>query len=90
MDDDGTPRLCDFGRSKFIDHRGFTTSFAGSARYMAPELTEAEADVNFDDEEAEIPESPPNLTKATDVFAFAMVALEVSDLACVQGFVCCC
>ena len=81
MDDDGNPRLCDYGRSKFIDHRGFTTSFAGgSARYMAPELTEAEADVDFDDEEAEIYEPPPNLTKATDVFAFSMVALEVSGL----------
>lgn len=56
---------------------------------MAPELTEAEADVDFDNEETETPESPPNLTKATDVFAFSMVALEVSDLACVRGFACC-
>jgi serine/threonine protein kinase len=79
MDDDGTPRLCDFGRSKVIDHRGFTTSFSGSARYMAPELTTAEADVDYDDDEFEF-EAPPNLTKATDVFAFSMVALEVSSL----------
>ena len=82
MDDDGTPRLCDFGRSKFIDHRGFTTSFAGSARYMAPELTAAEPDVDYegDGSEAPIIDTPPDLTKATDVFAFSMVTLEVSVL----------
>jgi len=74
MDDDGIPRLSDFGRSKFIDHRGFTTSFAGSSRYMAPELTMAEPDLNYDDDENQ---APPNLTKETDVFALSMVALEI-------------
>jgi len=79
MDDGGTPRLCDFGRSKFIDHRGFTTSFAGSARYMAPELTAAESDLDFEEGASGAPanEIPPNLTKATDVFALSMVALEI-------------
>ena len=81
MDDNGNPRLCDFGRSKFIDDRDYDIPFAGSARYMAPELTEAEADVDFDDDEIDI-ETPPCLTKATDVFAFSMVALEVSGLPC--------
>jgi serine/threonine protein kinase len=75
MNDDGTPLLSDFGRSKFIDHRGFTTAFAGSARYMAPELTAAEPDI---DDEA-LDNQVPNLTKKTDVFAFSMVVLEVSD-----------
>lgn len=76
IDDEGTPLLCDFGRSKFIDHRGFTTSFTGSARYMAPELTATESNLDF-----KFPsESFPSLTKATDVFAFSMVALEVSDM----------
>jgi serine/threonine protein kinase len=76
IDDKGTPLLCDFGRSKLIDHRGFTTLFAGSARYMAPELTATESDVDFEFAS----ESFPILTKATDVFAFSMVALEVSDM----------
>jgi serine/threonine protein kinase len=76
MDDSGTPRLSDFGRSKFIDHRGFTTAFAGSARYMAPELTAAEPDIVGDD--YTVSDAPPNLTKETDVFAFAMVTVEVS------------
>src|ERR1700691_6303048 len=76
--DDGTPRLSDFGRSKFIDHRGFTTSFSGSSRYMAPELTMAESDVDYDDDDNPVNDAPPKLTKETDVFAFSMVALEVS------------
>ena len=78
MDNDGTPRLTDFGRSKFIDHRGFTTSFSGSSRYMAPELTMAESDVDYDDDDNPVNDAPPKLTKETDVFAFSMVALEVS------------
>ena len=85
MDDDGTPLLSDFGRSKFIDHRGFTTAFAGSARYMAPELTAAEPDVVYGEDEHGTYENQgtPNLTKETDVFAFSMLALEVSNLPCV-------
>jgi serine/threonine protein kinase len=71
IDDDGTPRLSDFGRSKLIDQGGFTTTtFAGSARQIAPELiiaTESEDD------------QLPKLTKEADVYAFSMVALEVSN-----------
>jgi hypothetical protein len=48
---------------------------------MAPELTPEGADVDFDDDDFDS-ETPPNLTKATDVFAFSMVALEVSSLLC--------
>jgi len=79
INDKGIPQLSDFGRSKFIDHRGFTTTLAGSARYMAPELIAAESDVNFDDNAYDSLENqvPPKLTKETDVFAFSMVALEI-------------
>ena len=82
MNDDGIPQLSDFGRSRFIDHRGFTTTLAGSARYMAPELISAESDVNFDDDAYDALENQasPKLTKETDVFAFSMVALEVSEV----------
>ena len=65
IDDDGVPRLSDFSQSKFVDHRGFTTQLAGSARHMAPELM-WETDCRA-------------LTYETDVFAFSMLALEVSD-----------
>ena len=79
MEDDGNPRLCDFGGSKFIDDRDYNMPFTGSARYMAPELTEVEDEFNFDPD-FEVPKPPPNCTKSTDIFAFSMVALEVSGL----------
>jgi hypothetical protein len=49
---------------------------------MAPELTDNESDVSYGEDVHEGAEDPniPNLTKETDVFAFAMVALEVSNL----------
>jgi len=80
MSDDGIPLLTDFGRSKFIDHRGFTTSFAGSARYLAPELVSDEPDLDDSDMayQAVEQESPASsLTKETDVYAFSMVTLEI-------------
>jgi len=72
MDDEGNPRLADFGRSKLVDRRGFTTAFAGSARYLAPELTAEELG--------------EGMTTKTDVFAFAMLALEVSNPLSAEGF----
>jgi len=66
VDDDGSPRLCDFGRSKLADIRGFTAStFAGCIRYLAPELLTTEND------------DTPILTYETDVYAFSMVSLEI-------------
>jgi len=81
ISDDGRPLLADFGRSKFIDHRGFTTAFSGSARYLAPELVNDGVDVDDTDaayEELEKQDDAmPNLTKETDVYAFSMVTLEI-------------
>jgi serine/threonine protein kinase len=81
ISDDGKALLADFGRSKFVDHRGFTTTFSGSARYLAPELVEPEADLeNTDDAYLGVEnqaETMQNLTKETDVFAFSMVTLEI-------------
>jgi len=71
MDDDWNPRLIDGRLSKFRHISGLTTTFAGSARYMAPELTAAQFDANYD--------FTRYLTKESDVFAFSMVALEVSN-----------
>ncbi|KIM74459.1 hypothetical protein PILCRDRAFT_14367 [Piloderma croceum F 1598] len=78
MDDDNTPLLSDFGRSKFIDYRGII-AFCGSARYMAPELTAPEPDVVYGEDEHGTYENQgnPDLTKETDVFAFSMLALEI-------------
>lgn len=74
MGDDGQPKICDFGCSKILDRRGFTTRFQGSEHWMAPELTDIPDDLDAEDSEP----FTPDLTKASDVFAFAMVALEVS------------
>jgi len=64
--DDGSPQLCDFGQSKLIGIAGFTaTTFAGSVRYLAPELLPTESNGNV------------ILTRESDVFAFSMVALEI-------------
>jgi len=81
IDDDGTPHLADFGRSKLIEHRGFTTAtIAGSARQMAPELLPRdEEDDDSEETESDQPKESPKLTKEADVYAFSMVALEVSD-----------
>ena len=68
--------MSDFGRSLIVDHRGFTTDLCGSARYMAPELhgPVPAQEITDDDEEF-----VPHLTKASDVYGFAMVVLEVGE-----------
>ncbi|KAJ7932966.1 kinase-like domain-containing protein [Mycena leptocephala] len=38
VDKRGAPCICDFGISKIINRKGFTTSSVGTAPYMAPEL----------------------------------------------------
>jgi len=68
VDDNGTPQLSDFGQSKLVDRRGFTTAtFTGSTRYMAPELLPTESE----------DEVLPKVTKESDVYGFSMVALEI-------------
>jgi hypothetical protein len=65
--------VSDFGRSKIIDERGFTSSKAsGSVRFLAPELI-------ADPDESGGVESFI-LTKECDVYAFSMVGVEVSLL----------
>ena len=75
IDEEGAPRLCDFGQSKLIGIAGFTaTKFAGAARYLAPELLPTAS------------EEQVKLTRETDVYAFSMVALEVCDSGSICSF----
>ncbi|EAU83453.2 TKL/TKL-ccin protein kinase [Coprinopsis cinerea okayama7 len=67
MSDTGQPLLCDFGRSKFETRRGFTTVFTGACNYMAPELFQ----------QGDTDASEPTTTKASDVYAFSLVCVEV-------------
>jgi len=87
IDDTGTARLCDFGRSKVIGHRGYTTIFTGTGIYMAPELLAFEPppmqDANESDAQDDslvTSEEPfaPNLSKETDIYGFGMVSLEIT------------
>ena len=80
--DDGTPLICDFGRSRILEQSGFTTTLeAGAARYMAPEL--------FAPEGTDIESTQSFVlvtTKESDVYSFAMVGVEVS-LFCSDWFI---
>jgi len=64
INDRHTPVLCDFGRSRIIGQRGFTTKFAGAVRYTAPELITDDSD-------------HPPVTLATDIYTFAIVGAEI-------------
>jgi len=85
VSEDGKPLLCDFGRSRIIGHRGFTSRVIGVLLYQAPELHGLEGvDTNTGSEYDPTDESPvekenfsDKLTKQTDTYAYAMVALEV-------------
>ncbi|KAJ7500320.1 kinase-like domain-containing protein [Mycena galericulata] len=70
VDKRGTPCICDFGISKLIDRRGFTTSSVGTAPYMAPELFFI---VDADSWE----ETSPYTTKSSDVYSFGLLVLEI-------------
>jgi len=85
IDDFGASCLCDFGRSRIIGHRGYTTTFSGSARYMAPEILGIEPSSRDTNESGSQNDAlvvyeeafVPKLTKETDVYAFAVLSLEI-------------
>lgn len=75
IDDDGQPRISDFGLATFIDSQASTldqSSFKGkgSMRWQAPELLDSSRFSGI----------TLGLTTKSDVYAFACVCLEVSDL----------
>ncbi|KAF7343895.1 Glycoside hydrolase family 76 protein [Mycena venus] len=69
VDKRGAPCICDFGISKIINRRGFTTSSLGTAPYMAPEL--------FIVVDGPAQESSPTTTKSSDVYSFGLLVLEI-------------
>ncbi|KAJ7737339.1 TKL/TKL-ccin protein kinase [Mycena metata] len=64
----GRAVICDFGLSKIIDERGFTSSCAGTLAYMAPEL------FTIIDHTTQV---ASRTTKATDVYSFGLLGLEI-------------
>ena len=85
VDQQGSARICDFGRSRILDCRGYTTNFACVVRYLSPELLSLDEKEDDDEMEelADIEEAPDRRqgTKKADIYAFGMVALEVGSLA---------
>lgn len=82
MDDTDVACLCDFGRSKIIGHKGYTTALqAGTAKYMAPELMAVEPPTGDTGENDPLVTTDlaliPNLTKESDVYGFSMLSLEI-------------
>ncbi len=71
IDKEGNPCICDFGISKVLGHRGFTTTSVGTAPYMAPEL------FFVIDAITQLPFSPKT-TQETDVYSFGLLVLEVN------------
>ncbi|KAJ7067454.1 kinase-like domain-containing protein [Mycena amicta] len=65
----GIPCICDFGISKIVSRRGFTTSNVGTAPYMAPEL--------FYLVDGPIGSLAPQTTTNSDVYSFALLVLEI-------------
>lgn len=70
IDDHGNAKLSDFGISRMLESRGFTTkTVAGTVRWMAMELL-------LDDDETSEDAIP--VTVESDVWSFGMTILEVS------------
>ncbi|KAJ6486695.1 hypothetical protein C8R45DRAFT_995563 [Mycena sanguinolenta] len=78
VDKRGAPCICDFGISKIVNHRGFTTFTNGTTPYMAPELFFI-IDAKSQDS------ASPSTTKQSDVYSFALLALEILTSAPPKG-----
>ncbi|KAF8214644.1 kinase-like domain-containing protein, partial [Mycena galopus ATCC 62051] len=70
VDKRGVPCICDFGISKILGRRGYTTVSVGTVPYMAPELFLV---FGRDNTSGELPRT----TKQSDVYSFALLALEI-------------
>ncbi|KAJ7876714.1 kinase-like domain-containing protein [Mycena olivaceomarginata] len=73
VDKHGVPCICDFGISKVVSCRGFTTSNVGTAPYMAPELFCVVDGPGMNSHAS----SPAGTTPCSDVYSFALLVLEV-------------
>ncbi|KAF7358679.1 TKL/TKL-ccin protein kinase [Mycena sanguinolenta] len=72
IDKDHIACICDFGISRILDVKGFTTSNrAGTILYMAPELFVVSGEHNTGEQ------AIPRTTFASDMWAFGLVALGI-------------
>ncbi|KAJ6492273.1 kinase-like domain-containing protein [Mycena sanguinolenta] len=72
IDKDRVACICDFGISRILDVKGFTTSNrAGTILYMAPELSIVSGEYTTGEQ------STPRTTFSSDMWAFGLVALGI-------------
>jgi len=72
INDRGIACVGDFGRSRVLEQRGYTTGLATTPHYMAPEL------MQYNEEEMNTATKDDlRVTKESDAYAFGMVALEL-------------
>ncbi|KAF8130880.1 kinase-like domain-containing protein [Mycena galopus ATCC 62051] len=69
----GVPCICDFGISKILSRRGYTTSNVGTAPYMALELFFVVDGLGTSSQAS----SPGSTTKSSDVYSFGLLVLEI-------------
>ncbi|KAJ7628859.1 kinase-like domain-containing protein [Roridomyces roridus] len=69
IDKRSNPCICDFGISRIMDCRGFTTITVGTLAYMAPEL--------FTVVHGQAWTEPSRTTTGSDAYSFALLALEI-------------
>lgn len=86
ISENGEPLIDNFGLSKIIAE--VTTAFVGRCRYLAPELTDTGNSNAYNANEEQF-DTDMSVTKQTDVFAFGMVALEVSWFPFLKKFLQC-
>ena len=70
--DNGSAAICDFGQSRIIEERGYTTKLLSSAKYVAQEIL-------TDDGDTEVSGTSKMTSPEGDVYSFAMTALEVRN-----------
>ncbi|KAF7341927.1 TKL/TKL-ccin protein kinase [Mycena sanguinolenta] len=71
VDKYGAPCICDFGISKIITFRGFTTASVGTAPYMAPELFVVLPETSNENLDRS------STTTSSDIYSFGLLVLEI-------------
>ncbi|KAF7369921.1 TKL/TKL-ccin protein kinase [Mycena sanguinolenta] len=71
IDKRGAPCICDFGISKIMNLQGFTTTSAGTASYMAPELFMVLPDMSSETLDRS------SMTTSSDIYSFGLLVLEI-------------
>ncbi|KAF8340889.1 kinase-like domain-containing protein [Amanita rubescens] len=78
FDNQGVPKICDFGLSRIVDTTGFTTTTTNlSIPYAAPEILATQYR-DDDDGDVEVTSTPARTrTMETDIYAFAILTAEI-------------